>query len=63
MEHYPAALLDETTTEGLHQLERSTRAERHQLMEARKEVSRAVREGADLQVPTCLLYTSPSPRD
>lgn len=52
MEHYPAALLDETTTGGLHQLERSTRAERHQLMEARKEVSRAVREGADLQVPT-----------
>lgn len=51
MEQYPTALLDETTTEQLHALERATREERAELLRARRERSRAVRAGAELEVP------------
>lgn len=50
MDDYPTALLDQAQTTALHQLERESRPGRRTLMEARKELARAVRDGADLEV-------------
>lgn len=52
MDHYPTGLLEETIVEALCTLERETRAELHALIEARKDLARAMREGAELGVPT-----------
>lgn len=51
MDQYPTGLLDETTLEALRTLERETRADLHELIGARKDLSRRIREGAELEVP------------
>ena len=52
MDQYPTALLDETTVEALRTLERETRPGLTALIEARKDLARAVRDGSELEVPT-----------
>ncbi len=51
MDQYPTALLDETAVEALRTLERETRTELQALIAARKDLSRTIREGAELEVP------------
>lgn len=48
MEHYPATLLDDATLEQLISLERELRQDRANLLAARREAARAVRDGAEL---------------
>lgn len=51
MDPYPAILLDETATGLLEELERGSREGRDRLLEARKQLARAVRDGAELIAP------------